>query len=289
LAKHATRHRKEFLGVKRLFPSTTNQEGRGMSSNGVLKFKSLRDQVSEAEWEARVALAACYRLVARYGMADMIYTHITARVPGSPDQFLINSYGLLFEEMTASSLYKIDHEGNVILKPDTHYGTNYPGFVIHSAIHKARPEVNCVLHTHTRAGMAVSAMKCGLLPLTQHAMSLYGRVAYHDYEGPAVNLEERERLARDLGAHPAMILRNHGLLTCSETIQQAFNMHYLLEMSCKAQVDAMAANTELQYPDQEIMERTAHQFNPEVRRPYGIMEWEALTRLLDCHDPSYRD
>ena len=207
-------------------------------------FKSIRNDVSAQEWQARLDLAACYRLVDAYGMTDLIYNHITARIPGT-EHLLINLYGLLYKEITASSLVKIDVEGNIIVKPDTDYGINVSGYVIHGAIHKARPDVACVLHTHTRAGMAVAAMKCGLLPLSQTSIRFVGHIGYHDYEGPAVDVDERERLVHDLGPHDAMIMRNHGLLTCGATIQQAFNTMYQLEMSCRSQVDAMAARAEL--------------------------------------------
>jgi ribulose-5-phosphate 4-epimerase/fuculose-1-phosphate aldolase len=225
-------------------------------------FQSIRDQVSPQEWQARLDLAACYRLVDSYGMTDLIYNHITARIPGSPDHLLINLYGLLYREITASSLVKIDVEGEIIWKPDTDYGINKSGYVIHGAIHKARPEVQCVLHTHTRAGMAVAAMKCGLLPLSQTSICFVGHIGYHDYEGPAVEIDERERLVRDLGPHDAMIMRNHGLLSCGATIQQAFNTMYQLEMSCRSQVDAMAARTELTMPGENVLAHTAHLYQP---------------------------
>ena len=243
-------------------------------------FRSIRDEVSAGEWQARVELAACYRLVDRYGMADLIYNHITARVPGPEHHLLINLYGLLYKEITASSLVKIDLEGNILWKPETDYGINRSGFVIHGAIHRARPDVTCVLHTHTSAGMAVASMKCGLLPLTQTAIRFVGHLGYHDYEGPATDLDERERLVRDLGPHDAMILRSHGLLTCGATLQQAFNTMYQLEMSCRAQVDAMAARTELIVPSEAVLEKTAHLYQPGTRRPYGVLEWPAMLRLL---------
>jgi ribulose-5-phosphate 4-epimerase/fuculose-1-phosphate aldolase len=242
---------------------------------------SIRDQVSPEEWQARLDLAACYRLVDAYGMTDMIYNHITLRIPGT-DHLLINLYGLLYKEITATSLAKIDVEGNIIWKPDTDYGINKSGYVIHGAIHKARPDVAAVIHTHTRAGMAVAAMKGGLLPLNQTAIRFVGHLGYHDYEGPAIDLSERERIVRDLGAHDAMILRNHGLLTCGATLQQAFNTLYQLEMSCRAQVDAMAARAELDLPSAEILERTAHLYQPGARRPYGVLEWHAMLRLLEA-------
>jgi ribulose-5-phosphate 4-epimerase/fuculose-1-phosphate aldolase len=243
-------------------------------------FKSIRDEVSPREWQTRLDLAACYRLVDTYGMTDLIYNHITARIPGTDDHLLINLYGLLYKEITASSLVKIDLEGNIIWKPDTDYAINKSGYVIHGAIHRARSDVACVLHTHTRAGIAVAAMKCGLLPLSQTAMRFVGHIGYHDYEGPAVDLDERERLVRDLGQHDAMIMRNHGLLTCGATIAQAFNTMYQLELSCRSQVDAMAAQTELDIPGDNVLTHTAHLYQPGTRRPYGVLEWPAMLRRL---------
>jgi len=246
---------------------------------------SIRDQVSETEWQARLDLAACYRLVEAYGMTDMIYNHITLRIPGT-EHLLINLYGLLYKEITATSLAKIDVEGNIVWKPDTDYGINKSGYVIHGAIHKARPEVSAVIHTHTRAGMAVAAMREGLLPLNQTAIRFVGHLGYHDYEGPAIDFSERERIVRDLGPHDAMIMRNHGLLTCGATLPQAFNTMYQLEMSCRAQVDAMAARTELTLPSAEVLERTAHLYQPGARRPYGVLEWHAMLRLLEAEQKS---
>ncbi len=235
------------------------------------------------EQETRVHLAACYRLIAHYGMSDLVYTHISARVPGEPGHFLINPYGLLFDEITASSLVKITYEGEVV--EETPYDVNKAGFIIHSAIHKARSDVNCVLHTHTRAGVAVSCMKSGLLSMNQHAMLFHNRVAYHDYEGIALDLDERERLVADLGDKRSLILRNHGLLTAGETIQDAFETMYYLEMACKVQVDVMASRDEVVMPSQEVAEHTAAQFSP----PMGDRAWPALLRLLDRKDTSYRD
>ncbi|HEX9461188.1 MAG TPA: class II aldolase/adducin family protein [Alphaproteobacteria bacterium] len=244
-------------------------------------FKSVRNEVSAEEWQARVDLAACYRLVDAFGMTDLIYNHITYRIPGT-DHLLINLYGLLYKEITASSLVRIDVEGNILWKPETDYGINKSGYVIHGAIHKARKDVTCIIHTHTRAGVAVSAMKCGLLPLNQTAIRFAGHIGYHDYEGPAVDLEERERLVRDLGSHNAMILRSHGLLACGPSIPEAFNTMYQLEQSCQAQVDAMAARTELIVPSDNILKHTANLYQPNTRRPYGILEWPAMLRLLDA-------
>ena len=239
------------------------------------------------EWETRVDLAACYRLVALYGMSDLIYNHITARIPGTPEHILINPYGMLYEEITASSLLKIDLEGNILDGADGQFGVNQAGYVIHGAVHAARHDVQCVLHTHTRAGTAVSAMKCGLLPLAQTSMR-FAHIAYHDYESVALELDERERLVRDLGHHEAMILRNHGLLTVGASVAQAFNLMYWLEMSCKIQLDAMVAGTELITPPAEVIEKTYNLYQPHVRRPFGEMEWPAMLRMLDRRDPSYK-
>jgi ribulose-5-phosphate 4-epimerase/fuculose-1-phosphate aldolase len=245
-------------------------------------FHSIRDEVSPEEWQARVELAACYRLVDYYGMSDLTYNHITARVPGTEHHLLINLYGLLYREITASSLVKITLDGEIVWKPDTDYGVNRAGYVIHGCIHRARSDVKCVIHTHTRAGMAVASMQRGLLPLTQTAMRFVGHIGYHDYEGPATEMEERERLVRDLGPHDAMIMRSHGLLTCGATVQQAFNTMYQLELSCRAQVDAMAARTELVVPSHEVLSHTAYLYQPGTRRPYGVLEWPAMLRLLEA-------
>ncbi|MGH7158868.1 MAG: class II aldolase/adducin family protein [Acetobacteraceae bacterium] len=245
------------------------------------QFKSIRDAVSPLEWQARLDLAACYRLVDWYGMTDLTYNHITLAVPDAEDHLLINLYGLLYKEITASSLVKIDLDGNVLWKPDTDYGINQAGYVIHGAIHRARKDVTSVIHTHTRAGMAVSSMKCGLLPLNQTAIRFHGHLGYHGYEGPAIDVAERERLVRDLGRHDAMILRAHGLLSCGATIQQTFNTMYHLELSCRTQVDAMASRTELELPSDAVLEKTAALYQPGVRRPYGVLEWPAMLRLLE--------
>ncbi|MGH7069330.1 MAG: class II aldolase/adducin family protein, partial [Acetobacteraceae bacterium] len=245
------------------------------------QFRSIRDDVSPDEWQARLDLAACYRLVDWYGMTDLIYNHITLAVPREAGHLLINLYGLLYKEITASSLVKIDLDGKILWKPDTDYGINQAGYVIHGAIHRARQDVTSVIHTHTRAGMAVSSMKCGLLPLNQTAIRFHGHLAYHDYEGPAIDVAERERLVRDLGPHEAMILRAHGLLSCGATIQQTFNTMYQLELSCRTQVDLMASKTELELPSEAVLEQTAALYQPGVRRPYGVLEWPAMLRLLE--------
>jgi ribulose-5-phosphate 4-epimerase/fuculose-1-phosphate aldolase len=242
---------------------------------------------NDIEWQTRVDLAACYRLVAAFGMTDLIYNHITARIPGSPDHILINPYGMMYEEITASSLIKIDLEGNIIGDHDSRFSVNAAGYVIHSAVHAARHDVQCVLHTHTRAGSAVSAMKSGLISLAQTSMR-FARIAYHDYESVALKLSERERLVADLGNGEAMILRNHGLLTVGPSIAQAFNLMYWLEMACKIQIDALSGGAELVLPSQAIIDETYTLYQPQTRRPFGEMEWPAMLRYLDRRDTSYK-
>ena len=255
--------------------------------DAVLPIPSVRDQVSPQEWATRIDLAAAYRLVALFGMSDMAANHISARVPGTHDQFLINPYGMFYEEITASSLIKIDLDGKVIWKPDFDYGVNQAGFMIHSAIHAARHDVDCVIHTHTAAGMAVASLKCGLLPLTQTAMR-FAKIAYHDYEGVALDLDERARLVADLGDADAMILRSHGLLATGATIAQAFNCIHRLELACHTQLMTMACQSELIVPSAAIVGRTAELYQPGTRRPFGVLEWPGLLRMLDRRDPSYR-
>lgn len=240
---------------------------------------------SAEEWQRRVDLAACYRLIARFGMTDLIYTHISARVPGTRDQFLINGYGLLFEEITASSLVKIDLDGKAV--EESNYDVNPAGFTIHSAIHQTRHDAECVVHTHTVPGMAVAAQEEGLLPLNQMSMEFYGRVAYHDYEGISLELDERERLQRDLGDKSCMILRNHGLLTVGHTVPAAFSLMYYLNKACELQVAALAGNRPLVMPPPEVCEHAAGQFN--VGTPTsGMREWHALLRRLDREEPDYK-
>ncbi|MFA7504933.1 MAG: class II aldolase/adducin family protein [Burkholderiaceae bacterium] len=250
----------------------------------------IREHVGETEWAARVRLAAVYRLLHRYGMTDLIYNHATLRVPDT-EHILINAYGYLYNEVCASNLLKIDLDGRVVLAPDDPhgYGINVAGYVIHSAVHEARRDVDCVIHTHTRAGMAVSAMADGLLPLTQTAMRFHGRIGYHDYESVAIDVDEQARLLADLGGHDAMILRNHGLLAVGPSAAQAFNTMYWLEMACKAQVDAMAGGARLHMPPEAIREKTAHLYAPGTRRAFGELEWPAMLRELDRIDPGYRN
>lgn len=256
-----------------------------------LRIASMRERVAAEEWQARVDLAAGYRLVAMYGMADMGANHISLRVPGEENAFLINPYGLMYEEITASSLVKIDCDGNVLAKPDYgdfDFGINRAGFVIHSAVHKAREDAHCVLHTHTWPGMAVSSLSQGLLPMTQTAMR-FARIGYHDYNGVVLDLGEQERLVRDLGDHTALILRNHGLLTTGQTVGEAFNAMHRLELCCKAQIAALSCGSPISEVPQRVINETYKNYLPGTRRRFGVQEWPALLRKLDRVDPTYRD
>ena len=254
--------------------------------SAVLKSKPVKDRVSSEEWALRVDLAAAYQLAAHFKWTDLIYTHFSARLPGH-EEFLINPYGLMFEEITASNLIKIDHDGKVLDDP-LGLGYNEAGFVIHGCVHQARPEAQCVIHTHTRAGVAVSAMKCGLLPISQHAMRVQRQVTYHDYEGIALDMDERVRLARDLGkASKAMILRNHGLLSLGESVREAFELMYYLDCACQIQVDACAGGMEnvLQMSAQAAA-AAANQFE-RTDRPSTHKDWPALLRLLERKGSNY--
>ena len=258
-----------------------------MTATALKTRKSVREQVSKEEWDTRVNLAACYRLMAEFGMVEMVANHISARVPGSHNEFLINPYGMLYEEMTASCMIRIDLDGKVLFNP-TDYDVNEAGYVIHSAIHAARHDVDCIIHTHTLAGMAVSAMKCGILPIAQSSMR-FSDIAYHDYEGVALRLEERERLVQNLGNREAMVLRNHGLLTVAPSIPECFNNMYRLERACQVQVTALSCNAELQLPPDEVVKYSNEQMRSGNRRRYGLLEWPALLRKLDKVDTSYRN
>jgi ribulose-5-phosphate 4-epimerase/fuculose-1-phosphate aldolase len=262
-----------------------------MSDLSQLRIESLRGRVSNEEWDARVDLAACYRLVHHYGMDDLVYNHISARIPGT-EHFLLNPMGLMYDEICASSLIKVDLEGNVLWAPEFPAGLGYKfnpaGYVIHSAVHAAKPNIHCVIHTHSIAGMAVGALKSGLLPMTQTAMR-FAKVAYHDYEGVAIDLEERARLVADLGDCDVMILRNHGILALGPTVAEAFNNAYRLERACRSQLMAMACNDAIVLPPQDVIDKTNHLYRPDVRRPYGLLEWPAMRRLADRVDPSYRN
>jgi ribulose-5-phosphate 4-epimerase/fuculose-1-phosphate aldolase len=230
------------------------------------------------EWRIRCELAALYRVLAHYRMTDLIYTHISARLPGPEHHFLINAYGRMFHEMRASDLVKINVKGEALDASSNRINT--AGFVIHSAIHMARPDLRYVIHTHTAAGIAISAQKHGLLPLSQHALKFYGHLAYHDYEGIALETAERDRLTRDLGMHRAMILRNHGLLVCGRTVSEAFDHIYFLERACQAQLAAMTGGAELILPPEEVRQHTAAQFNPGDVPAYYDLAWEAVLREM---------
>jgi ribulose-5-phosphate 4-epimerase/fuculose-1-phosphate aldolase len=250
----------------------------------------LKTQVSAEEWAMRVDLAACYRLVDMFGWSDLLGTHISARVPGEENAFLINPYGLLFEEITASSLVKVDDEGNVLSPTD--YYINPAGFVIHGAIHMARPEVACALHTHTQAGTSIATQKGGLLPLTQHALAVIAHVAYHGYEGIATDMSERERLVRDLGDANILVLRNHGLLTVGRTVAEAFVWMYRAERAARMQLGIQQAGAEVIEIPVEVQETTIARNrlanSPQGHRPIGKLEWPALLRKLDRIDTSYK-
>jgi ribulose-5-phosphate 4-epimerase/fuculose-1-phosphate aldolase len=251
----------------------------------------IREQCSEAEWRARVDLAAAYRLVDLFGWSDLLGTHISARVPGEDDAFLINPYGLLFDEITASSLVKVDEAGTILSATDRHI--NPAGFVIHSAIHMAKPELACALHTHTPAGTAVATSKAGLKPLTQHALAIIAHVAYHGYEGIATDLSERERLVADLGDANVLVLRNHGLLTVGRTVAEAFVWMYRAERACRMQIafeGTGEAPVEIPEEVQRVtIERNRQANSPEGHRPIGVHEWPALLRRLDRINPGYQD
>ncbi len=248
--------------------------------------------VSPDEREARIKLAACYRMVAKLGMDDLIYNHISARVPGRDDQFLINPYGMLFEEITASSLVKIDIDGNKV--DPTPHTVNVAAFVIHAAIHKSSHDAACVLHTHSDASVAVSGQEKGLLPLSQFAMRFYNRQAFHDYEGVAIDMDEQERLVRDLGDHKVMLMRNHGILTVGRTPGEAFMLLYYFERAARIQLQMQAAAASagpLVIPPHEVCEKAARQFwelQGDILVP-GEREWPALMRQLDRTDPTYRN
>jgi len=249
---------------------------------------SVRERVSREEWQTRVDLAAAYQLAHVYKWTDLIYTHFSARVPGTED-FLINPYGMMFDEITASSLVKIDWDGKILDDP-LGMGVNEAGFVIHSCVHKARPEINCVIHTHTRAGVAVSAMKCGLLPISQHAMMIQADVAYHDYEGIALYMEEQARMAADLGkTAKAMILRNHGLLALGRTVREAFEVMYYLDCACQIQIDACSAGMHNVQIMSEAAARTSTQQFNRPDRPAHHKDWPALLRMLERRGIRYAE
>lgn len=253
-----------------------------MSTLNAIDTSTVRARVSETEWATRVELAACYRLAALEGWTDLTATHISARVPDEK-AFLLNPSDLYFEEITASSLIKVDYDRNIVL--ENGYYFNPAAFTIHSAILTGRTDVVCALHTHTRAGMAVSAMKCGLLPITQHALRFYDRTGYHKYEGIALDPNERERLIADIGTNEVMILENHGLLAVGDTIGNAFEAMFYLEKSCQSQLDAMCSGTELILPDPAVCEHAAQQY--EAYECYENKDWAAAVRKAYRDSPGF--
>ena len=259
-----------------------------MTDSATLDIPSLKTRVSPEEWAVRVDLAAAYRLVARYGWEDLIFTHISARVPNTDNEFLINPYGLFFDEITASSLVKIDTDGKKI--QDSPFDVNAAGFIIHSAIHAARHDARCVLHTHTASGVAVAAQRAGLLPISQHSLFVLPSLGYHDFEGPALHDDEKPRLVADLGDNSALILRNHGLLTVGESVADAFVTMYYLEASCAIQVRAQSGGSELITVPKEVLEAGYASAAKEQRKRggRGNLVWPGLLRRLDRADQSYR-
>jgi ribulose-5-phosphate 4-epimerase/fuculose-1-phosphate aldolase len=257
-----------------------------MSSTAKETF-SVREQVSDQEWQARVDLAAAYRLVAHYGWDDLIFTHISARVPGPDHHFLINPYGMMFDEIKASSLVKVDLDGRIL--NDTPYIINPAGFTIHSAVHAAREDALCVMHLHTDYGIAVSAQKDGLLPISQQALFPLSSLGYHDYEGLALNDAEKPRLVADLGTKNNLILRNHGLLTIGKNAAEAFLSMYILEGACRIQILAQSGETELVTVPQHIVSGIAAQMSAVTVGQGADLTWPGLLRKLDRLDPSYRE
>ncbi|PND33017.1 class II aldolase [Achromobacter pulmonis] len=256
------------------------------TGGAVVTAASIKDQVSAEEWAVRVDLAAAYNLAVAMRMTDHIYTHISARVPGDEPHFLINAYGLTFDEITASNLVKVNIDGEILLDR-TGLGINPAGFVIHSAIHRARHDAACVMHTHTAAGIAVSAQQTGLLMISQHAMRFHRRLAYHDYEGVALDMDEQQRLVADLGPHNAMILRNHGLLACGASVPDAFDAMFYLERACQAQVAALAGGLPLVVPPEAVAEKVGRQFD-KLDRPSRHKHWPPLLRMLEGIRPAYK-
>lgn len=251
------------------------------------KAPNVREQVSPEEWQLRVDLAAMYRLTAHFHWDDLIFTHISMRIPGDEHHFLINPYGFLFEEITASSLVKIDLEGKPVM--ETPYFVNPAGFTIHSAIHAAREDAQCVYHTHSLHGVAVSAQKDGLLPLSQFSMVSLTSLGYHDYEGIAVNEDEKPRLVADLGNNSALMLRNHGLLTVGRTAAEAFLAMYFLEASCRIQILSQSGGSELIQVPNHILDGMRAQVETATKGMGASLVWPGLLRKLDRIDPSYRD
>ncbi len=251
-----------------------------------LREKTSSSRYTDAEWKTRLDLAACYRIADMYGFSDIIWNHITAKIPDS-ESFLINRFGLRYDEVTASNLVTLNLEGEVIDpgSASSEKDVNVTGFIIHSAIHAARPDLHCIMHSHSSAGLAVSVLKDGLAPMIQDAMQIYGRIAYHDYQGLSTEASEREGIATSLGSENAMILRNHGLLTCGESVGEAFMLMYYLERACSVQMQVLSSGQEYQLIPREMCEKAAEQYS---QFPYGKFEWPALLRLVEKHSPDYR-
>ena len=249
--------------------------------------RSLKGQVTAEEWAARTDLAAAYRAVAMFGWDDLVFTHISARVPGRERHFLINPYGMMFEEITASSLVKVDLEARKVI--DSPFEVNPAGFTIHSAVHEARDDAHCVIHLHTTEGVAVSCQKAGLLAISQQSLIPFTGLAYHDYEGIAINPEEKGRLVNDLGGRNFMILRNHGLLACAESVADAFLYMYILQKACEVQVRAQAGGAELVPIAQPIVDGIRAASAVVLRQSGGMIAWPGLKRRLDRRDPSWRE
>ncbi|MBE3637192.1 class II aldolase/adducin family protein [Mangrovicoccus algicola] len=244
--------------------------------------------MSAEEWQVRQELAACYRLAWHFRFTDLIYTHITARVPGEDGHFLINPYGRSWEEITASSLVKIDVDGNKV--GDSPHPVNPAGFTIHSAIHRASHDAAWIMHTHTRAGVAVSTLEEGLLPLNQIALQFHGRIAYHDYEGIALDLGERERIVASLGGKPVLVLRNHGLLATGATAASMFNTMFYMERACEIQVATLSMGQPLRTVPADVAAHVATQYESPMGEDDDIaLEWAAHLRLLERIAPDYRD
>lgn len=250
-----------------------------------MQIPSIKDSVSAEEWQLRCDLAACYRLVAAYGWSDLVFTHISARIPGPEHHFLINPYGLMFDEITASSLVKVDQQCNKLI--ESPFPVNPAGFVIHSAVHEVREDAGCVLHTHTRAGVAVSAQAGGILPISQQATFVLASLAYHDYEGVAFRDEEKPRLQKDLGTAQFLMLRNHGLLTVGKTIADAFLAMYFFESTCQIQLSAQAGG-ELTQVNPLIVQGVAQALRVQTAGLGGAFVWPALLRKTERMDPSYK-
>lgn len=250
--------------------------------------ETVKGRVSPAEWQARVDLAACCRLVDLYGMTDMLGNNVTARVPGEDGHLLINPLGLLYDEVTASSIVKIDLDGNIVSDGPAAHGVNQAGFVIHGAMHRARADVDCVIHTHTPAGMAVSALECGLLPVVQNSLR-FGRVAYHDFNGLSLDVAEQAALMAALGDADVMILRNHGLLAMGHSIAAAFDTLYRLELVCKVQIAVLSSNAKMRRIPEPVIEDTKALYEQYVVPRAGLLEWPALLRKLDRIDRGYGD